>query len=532
MQNPAHQDAVPASAIGASDWIRYHASHRPDSVAISSVSNGRSFTYRQFSERIDALAHWLTTACGVKSGKRVLHLSKTRIEAFEVQFACMRLGAIYVPVNWRLNIAELLVIAADAEPCVTVYEPAFENAARAIEKQQHCTLLVFAEDGVEDSPYEQALARKLQPFESIGPLDWETTWILLYTSGTTGVPKGAMLSYRMMSFNALNFIPTVNLSSSTTFLCCTPIFHTAGLNCYANPVFYCGGHVIVMSDFAPQKTLELFSSKAVGITHFFAVPTMYQSISELKNFAQASFPTLINAGCGGAPATESLVSRWLDKGIPIQPAYGMTEIGPAIAISNTAHVQNKRLSVGHFAMNGEMRVVDEKNQPVHPGSVGELQVRGAILMSGYWKKPKQTRESYTDDGWFRTGDAVRQDTEGCLYIVDRYKDMYISGGENVYPTEVENAIAKHPAVLRTAVIGVKDAKWGEVGEAYVVLKQGSDVTHEKLNEHLAALLARYKLPKMYHFVDELPQTGSGKVKRAELRAMRAASQKIFEESRQ
>lgn len=196
----------------------------------------------------------------------------------------------------------------------------------------------------------------------------------------------------------------------------------------------------------------------------------------------------------------------------------MTEIGPAIAVSNVAYVRDKLRSVGHPVMNADIRIVDDGNREVATGDVGELQVRGPVLMSGYWRKPEQTQASFVD-GWFRTGDAARLDEDGCLYIVDRYKDMYISGGENVYPNEVENAIAKHPAVLKAAVIGVEDPKWGEVGKAFVVVKPGQILAAQALDEHLKPLLASYKRPKFYEFLEDLPQTGSGKVKKHNLRAM-------------
>ncbi len=511
-----------SSALKFHDWIRFHARHHPHAVAFRSAESGASLTYAQTNARIDALAGALRARYSVGQGDRVLHLSRTTVEAFEVQFACARIGAIFVPLNWRLSNAELEAIAGDAEPAVIVHQAEFESAARAMGERQRCPLIDFQGTGAGGS-YEAIVEGESGPAPAEELVDWETTWIVLYTSGTTGRPKGAMLSYRMMYFNALNFIPTAKLSTDTVFLCCMPTFHTGGLNCYANPVLFCGGTVVVMGEFNAERALGLMSDPSMGITHFFGVPSMYLMLSELPSFVDAQFPAFRVAGLGGAPATESLVDKWLSKGVPLQPAYGMTEIGPAIAVSTIERVREKIRSVGQPVMNIEFRIADAAGCPVKPGEVGELQVKGPVVMSGYWRQPEQTGKAFKD-GWFCTGDAVRLDNDGFLYIVDRYKDMYISGGENVYPTEVENALAKHPSVLRSAVIGVADPKWGEVGRAYVVLKGATQLTADALNAHLAGLLADFKLPRSYAFVKDLPQTASGKVKKQDLRALAAGVQ--------
>lgn len=506
-----------SSALKFHDWIRFHARHHPQAVAFRSAESGVSLSYKQTNARIDALASALRAQHSVGRGDRVLHLSRTTVEAFEVQFACARIGAIFVPLNWRLSTAELQDVAADAEPAVMIYQAEFESAARAVAQRQGCLLIEFQGKRASGS-YETVVEARTLPVLRDEQMDWESTWILLYTSGTTGRPKGAMLSYRMMYFNALNFIPTAKLSTDTVFLCCMPTFHTGGLNCYANPVLFCGGTVVVMGEFNAERALGLMADPSMGITHFFGVPSMYLMLSELASFANARFPAFKVAGLGGAPATESLVDKWLSKTVPLQPAYGMTEIGPAIAVSTIERVRDKIRSVGQPVMNIEIRIADAAGCPVKVGEIGELQVKGPVLMSGYWNQPEQTAKAFRD-GWFCTGDAGRLDDEGFLYIVDRYKDMYISGGENVYPTEVENAIAKHPAVLRSAVIGVADPKWGEVGRAYVVLKSESRLTEDALRAHLLGLLADFKLPKSYAFVKDLPQTASGKVKKQDLRAL-------------
>lgn len=509
------------SSIRFYDWIRFHARHRPASIAFRSAETGASLTYEQTNRRIDLLATTFRQQYSARRGDRVLLIARSTIEAFETLFACARVGAIFVPLNWRLSVDELLNIADDAQPTVIVYQAEFKGVAQAIAQAQGCAIVEFDSAG-DQNTYKRAIEGGVVDEALLDSVDWETPWVIMYTSGTTGQPKGVMMSYRMVCFNALNFIPVTGLSTATVFLCCLPVFHTGGLHCYATSVLYCGGTVVVMGDFDAQKAVQLMVDPNIGITHLFGVPTVYQLMSDLSCFEGAVFPALKCAGVGGAPATETLVDKWLSKGVPLQPAYGMTEIGPAIAMSNTERVRGKLRSVGQPVMNMEMRIVDHSNVPVADGQVGELQIKGPVLMTGYWNKPQQTESAFVD-GWFQTGDAARLDEDGFLYIVDRYKDMFISGGENVFPTEVENAIAKHPGVSRCAVIGVSDAKWGEVGKAFVVLKSDQDVNDCSLNVHLSTLLARYKIPKSYVFVNDLPQTGSGKVKKQDLRAMSSPS---------
>lgn len=514
MSNVQLSFQMPVNPVGVADWIAYHSRYRPNDVAFRSADSGHSFTYLEAHKRIDRLAHWLGSTAGVKAGDRVMLLSRVTVEAFELQFACARIGAIFVPVNWRLSVGELVQIAHDAEPAVLVYQKEFGELAKGVSAQQECALLAFDDRAV--SSWAEGIGEGDHPKVVPVRLDWESTWTLLYTSGTTGKPKGVMISYRMMYFNVLNFIPVSGVSYNSVFLCAMPIFHTGGLSCYANPVLYCGGTVVVMGDFSGEAALDLLIDTNLNISHFFAVPSIYLMISESERFDTARFARLEVAGSGGAAATESLVARWLAKGVPLQPSYGMTEIGPAIAISSPDQVAGKLRSSGHPVMNMDVRIADEHGREVPVGEVGELQVRGPVVMSGYWNDPERTEATFID-GWFRTGDAARLDAEGCLYIVDRYKDLFISGGENVYPNEVENAIAKHPSVLQVAVIGVEDPKWGEVGKAFVVLRPGRTLEIEELNVFLKDHLASYKRPKHYRFVPELPATSSGKVKKHDLR---------------
>ncbi len=502
-------------ALNYGDWIGYHARSRPAHIAVRETIGGREVSYAEFDRRISRLAAGLASKHGVRRGDRVMVIAKNCLEAFEVMFACARIGAIFVPVNWRLALPEVRFIAADAEPRVVIYESEFAPSAAAVSETGGVPgIEIDAENPA--CAYVELLGSAVSKDWRPCAVDWEDTWNILYTSGTTGKPKGAMLSYRMMYFNVLNFASPVKLGCDSTFLCAMPLFHTGGLNCYATPVFFLGGTVILMREFDPAQALALMSDPNMSITHFFGVPQIYSALSQLDAFDATEFPAMVVAGVGGAPASDSLVKLWLSKGVPLQPAYGMTEIGPAITITPLDRVGEKIGSAGQPAMNLELRIADERGAAVESGQIGEIWVRGPVLMSGYWRNPSGTDDAMRD-GWFKTGDAARMDADGFVFIVDRFKDMYISGGENVYPNEVENVINACPGVLSVAVIGVADEKWGEVGCAYVVPREGHGLTPERMRAHCLAHLAKYKIPKKFLFVGELPRTASGKVMKRELR---------------
>lgn len=499
------------------DWIEYHAASTPAQLAVRDIAGGRTLTYAQLDDRIGRLANAFASRHGVCHGDRVVVLAKNCLETLEILFACLRLGAIFVPVNWRLAYPEVEFICKDAEPRVVVHEAEFDETALAVGRLIGAGVVEIGSQQPEtgyDWLIGQPAASGWQPVE----LDWEETWMILYTSGTTGNPKGAMLSYRMMYFNVLNFTSPVKLGSDSVFLCVMPLFHTGGLNCYVTPVFFHGGTVIVMREFDAPLTLAVLADPALGVTHFFGVPQIYTALSQCDGFDTARFPAMVIAGVGGAPASDALVKLWLGKGVPLQPAYGMTEIGPAITITPVHRVLEKLGSSGRPAMNLELRIVDRQGMPVEPGSIGEIMVRGPVLMSGYWRNPQRSAEAF-QDGWFRTGDAARMDADDFVFIVDRFKDMYISGGENVYANEVENVISSMPGVVSVAIIGVPDERWGETGCAYIVQQRGAGLTDEALRQYCTGRLARYKIPSAFRFVEELPRTASGKVLKGELRRM-------------
>lgn len=493
------------------DWIEHHARFRPDRRALVDDVKGTTVNFGELHRRVGALAAALQGQYGVRRGDRVVLVSKSCSEAFELQFACARVGAIFVPTNWRLSAEELHWIVTDCDPRVVFHDQEFEHLIADEYEQVEIDLKAAA-----DSPYE-LLARQ-EGTVLAQRMEWEDIWMILYTSGTTGRPKGAMLSYRMMHFNVLCWLSPSRITDRSVFLCAMPTFHTGGLNCYSNPILYAGGTVVIQRDYDPTRALALMADVTVGVTHFFGTPTHYSMLTQVPGFAETKLPLLEIAGMGGSPSSNALVRDLAATGLPLQPAYGMTEIGPAIFVTEIHDVARKIGSCGHPTLHTEIKVVNAQGHTCATGESGELHVRGPVCMSGYWNNAEATRNSF-DDGWFKTGDGALIDEDGYVFIVDRLKDMFISGGENVYPAEIERVLGDHPAVLLSAVLGVPDERWGEVGAAYVVLKDGAQVSNAELRAHCATRLARYKIPKTLAVVPDLPRNASGKILKRAIRTM-------------
>ena len=496
------------------DWIAHHARCSPRREAVHDLASGRRFTYAEFDERIRRIALWLRDRLGVGRGDRVAVLSHNDSDVFEVQFACQRLGAIFLPLNWRLATPELEFICRDAGPQAFLYGIEFE--ATAAEVVRSCGIEHFAAlANGRPSEYETGIAGASGTLSDPG-IEPGDTWTILYTSGTTGRPKGARNTYRMGLYNTVNSIVACEVGLRTRNLVFLPTFHTGGLNVYANPVFQTGGTNVVMRTFDPGHFLRILSDRDAPITHALGVPTNFLMAAEEPGFADADLDHLVFLGVGGAPAPLALLERYAEKGAPLQQLWGMTETGPLGLVLSADLALAKAGSSGLPVMYSEIEIVDEEGRALGPGVTGELMIRGANVTPGYWNRPEENRKEFTEDGWFHTGDAARTDEDGYFYIIDRWKDMFISGGENVYPVEVENVIYELEGVLENAVVGVPDPKWGEVGRAYVVLKDGSNLDGGAILEYCRDRIARYKIPKEVHFLDALPHNATGKILKHEL----------------
>ena len=501
--SPARHPESPA------DWIAHHARYSPRREAVHDLASGRRYTYSEFDERVSRAALWLRDRLGAGRGDRVAVLSHNDSDVFEVQFACQRLGAIFLPLNWRLATPELEFICGDAKPRAFLYGAEFEEAAAAVARTcaiEHVAALANGGPSDYETGLEGAAGSLTDPGIELGD-----TWTIMYTSGTTGRPKGARNTYRMGLYNTMNSVVACAVGPGTRNLVFLPTFHTGGLNVYANPVFHTGGTNVVMRTFDPGRFLHVLSDRESPITHALGVPTNFLMTAEEPGFDDADLDHLVLLGVGGAPAPLALLERYARKGTPLQQLWGMTETGPLGLVLDAEHTLSKAGSSGLPVMYSELKVVDGEGRTVGPDETGELMIRGPNVTPGYWNRPEANRDSFTGDGWFHTGDAARVDGDGYFYIVDRWKDMFISGGENVYPVEVENAIYELDGVLENAVVGVPDSKWGEVGRVYVVLKGGSNLDGGAILEHCRDRIARYKVPKEVRFLDELPHNATGKI---------------------
>ena len=465
-------------------------------------------------ERSARLGRWLQDR-GVGRGDRVAILAYNGPEFFELEFAAGKTGAIMVPLNWRLAQPELDYILGDCAPKVLIHDVEFAEMCDAL--RDSCTIPHGLTIDVEnaDNSYDAALA-SVPPEPAIEALTHDDLAMIMYTSGTTGRPKGAMITHRMQLYNCINLGFSSRLSPDTIQLVVLPLFHTGGLNCYTNPVLHAGGQNIIMREFEPAAALDYIGDPALGITHFFGVPAHYQFMMQAPNFETADLSRLIMCGVGGASCPVPILEAWLDRGIPLVQGWGMTETSPAGLFLDIRDTRRKAGSAGKPVMHTEIRIVDDKGSDVPRGETGELLIRGPNVTPGYWNKPEATEAAFID-GFLKTGDAARMDGEGFVYIVDRWKDMYISGGENVYPAEVESVIYQLPQIAEAAVIGVPDERWGEVGKAVVVVKPGEALSEQDLIAHCLANLARFKVPASVAWTDVLPRNATGKVLKWELR---------------
>jgi fatty-acyl-CoA synthase len=494
------------------DWIAHFSRRTPDKTALVDLGSQRKFTYAQLDARISRLASHLRHQLKVARGDRVAVLALNTTDTLEVQFACGRIGAVFLPLNNRLTVPELQYIVGDAAPMLMIYDG--DLAETALTVAGLCKVrstLLFGQGG----SYEAAIAAAapLDTFEDVTLDDIST---IMYTSGTTGQPKGAIITHGMTFWNCVNLGGPAYISPSTVLLTVLPLFHTGGLNCYTNPVLHSGGTALIMRAFDPGTALKLISDASYGINSFFGVPSIYQFMAQHPDFADADFSRLINSGVGGAPMPLPLLKIWEERGVALQQGYGMTETSPAVMTLDREDAARKAGSSGKPVLHTEVRIVRPDGVDAGVGELGELWVKGPNITPGYWNRPDANASSFTD-GWLHTGDAARIDEEGFYYIVDRWKDMYISGGENVYPAEVESVLHQLAAVAEAAVIGIPSEQWGEVGMAIVAVKPGHSLAEEEIHAHCAANLARFKCPRLIRFVDALPRNATGKIHKPTLR---------------
>jgi len=503
------------------DWLAHFTQFQGDRLALVDLASDRRFTYAQANDRAGRLAALLRHEYGIEKGDRIGILASNCTDYLEVQFACAKLGAVFLPLNWRLTVPELSFIAGDAGPKIMIHGPEFAETSAAVAKEVGFEHLLLTNGDGSDSPYEQGISRQSEAVEMVD-LTHDDLWTIMYTSGTTGLPKGAMITHGMTFWNCINLGNPHRITPDAVQLTVLPLFHTGGLNCYSNPVLHAGGTVLVMKTFDPAEALRLISDPDLGITHFFGVPANYQFMAQQPEFADADLSRLQMAGVGGAPVPVPLLEIWDRRGLGLAQGFGMTETSPAVLALDSRDAMRAPGSAGKPVLHNQVKIVDEDGNEVAPGEMGELWCKGPNITPGYWNRPEATASTITD-GWLHTGDAARMDENGFYYIVDRTKDMYISGGENVYPAEVENVIYQLDQIAEAAVVGLPDDKWGEIGCAVVVLKPGAELSANDLIGHCRANLATFKTPKRVEFIQALPRNATGKVLKRTLREDIAAA---------
>jgi len=489
------------------DVLAKRADLGPDRIAMHDIVNGQQVSYQELNQRSGRAAA-LLASLGVAHGDRVALLCRNRIEFFELLFACARLGAILVPLNWRMPGQELAPLITDCGAGLLIYGAEDRHAASSIaaENLVHLDLDDTSEHGF------RARRDTLEPFAGRASWPVDETWYLLYTSGTTGKPKAVIQTFGMALANYVNISQAMDLRGDDTTLNYLPLFHTGGINLVTLPVLIMGGKVLVTHGFDLEATVKLLESGELD--SFFAVPAIYQAISLHPGFDTLDLSRVRSWGCGGAPMPDKLLRQFAGRGATVLNGMGMTETGPTVFLMDKENAQRKIGSVGKPQLLALVRLVGADGQDVATGEAGELWFSGPGITPGYYNRPDATAEALTDDHWLRSGDIGQQDEDGYYYVVGRLKDMYISGGENVYPAEVENQLAKHPDVLEAAIIGVDDEKWGEVGYAYILARPGhSQPSEAELVAFCKQCLASYKVPKYFIAVEDFPRTAAGKVQK-------------------
>ncbi len=490
--------------------LRINASRTPAAPCLTFGNDTLSFG--DMNTRASRLANALT-AQGVKAGDRVAIIARNAPAHIEMFYGCAKAGAIFLPVNWRLSAREIAGILADAAPALVIIEDDLQTLLEDVSDSPQIMLLsayhAWRDEGAADDTSHTPTPEK--------PL------LILYTSGTTGLPKGAVLSHLNLSYLSRMAGELWHYTPNSVNIVASPMFHIGGIG-YVMTGLSQGGHTILMQQVVPAEIIDAIDRHKV--THGFFVPTVIQSLLEVPGLADRKLTSLDHIFYGAAPIGEAVLRRAITVfGCDFHHVYGMTETtGTTVTLAPEDHdpggPRAQRLRSCGLPMSwNEFALVDPATgQPVEQGEVGEIRIRSRVNMLGYWNKPQETAKTITPDGWLCTGDAAWQDEDGYVYIHDRFKDMIVSGGENIYPTEIENVLYEHPGVAAVAVIGVPHERWGETPRAFVVARAGETPTEAALIDFTRARLARYKCPTSVIFVRALPQNASGKILKKEMRS--------------
>lgn len=489
------------------DWSSKWAVYSPAQTAIKEAHTGREISYAQLHEQSKAAAAWLQSL-GVGKGDRVVVLAEFCIEYVVLFSAAQKMGCILVPLNYRLSPREIDYLLGDSAPAVILVEPKFRDLLRDAPQSHGVSLFELGDLSHLSSGFSEP---------SLVELQYDDAVFILYTSGTTGFPKGALYTHRMLLWNSLNTALRLNITSADRTLNVMPPFHTGGWNVLTTPFLHFGATVVLLPKFEAGEVLRLLESEQVNL--FMGVPTMIRLLAEEPNFDTVKLNALRYFIVGGEALPIPVIEKWNQKGVPIRQGYGLTEVGPNVTSLPESDAIRKRGSIGFPNFYLETCLVNEAGETVEGAGSGEFWLKGEVVTPGYWRHPEATAAAF-HNGWFRTGDVLRRDEEGYLYVIDRIKNMFISGGENVYPAEVEKFLLTHPHIAEAAVIGVPDERWGEVGRAFVVLHSGATLSPDELRAFCLGGLAKFKVPKYFELVADIPKNDTGKVDRKKLGMLR------------
>ncbi|RLQ22865.1 long-chain-fatty-acid--CoA ligase [Seongchinamella sediminis] len=478
----------------------------PERTAV--IFEGKETRYDEFADRVRRQAQMLREK-GVCVGDRVGYLGFNHPALLETLFAAQTLGAIFVPLNFRLTAEELTFIINDAGIHSLVVDDALRPVIEPARDELCCRHLFSSESEAAGWLHLDSERAAAEPIHEAVSVDQHDLAVIMYTSGTTGLPKGAMLTHGNLLWNNINASMAFGGTREDVVLSAAPLFHIGGLNVMTLHAFHLGACVVIMRNFEPAEVLENFEKHRV--THMFGAPAMFLFVSQQPKFAETDLSSIQTLICGAAPVPESLIELWGARGVPFCQGYGLTETAPFSAFLTPEWAVKKLGSAGQPPIFSDTRIVDADNQPLPAGERGEICLRGPNIMKGYWNRPDATADAIDREGWFHSGDIGYLDEDGFLFICDRLKDMVISGGENVYPAEVEGVLYKHEAISEVAVIGTPDEKWGEAVTAVVALQEGQSLSLEELREFAEPHLARYKLPRRLEIVEALPRNPAGKV---------------------
>jgi acyl-CoA synthetase (AMP-forming)/AMP-acid ligase II len=499
--------------VDLSRWISHRADWSPKKAALR--FEGAEITYAELDERVRRIAAALGARCGVGRGDRVAHLGLNGPLVVELLFACARLGAIFVPLNWRLAPPEHREILRRCAPKVLFADAEFYAHVDGLRADCDDLLTVGAAGPSQGSWLgRDEIAAASSGIEPAPRGDLSAPVLLVFTSGATGRPKGVLLTQEAIFWNAVNSIAAHDMTSADHVLTVLPMFHVGGLNIHTTPALHAGACVTLHRRFDPVEALRAIAAERP--TLFLAVPPVSLAMTAHPEWASTDVSSLRLVAAGSSTIPESVIRPWHERGIPVTQVYGLTESSPVAICLPREDAQRKLGSCGKAAIHCRARVVDDTGRDLPPQERGEIWLRGANLFREYWLDPKATAAAFVD-GWFRTGDVAHRDEEGFFYVDDRKKDVVISGGENIYPAELENVLADCTAILEAVVVGRADERWGEVPVACVVPRSESGLTAERVMALFDGRLARFKHPREVVFLERLPRNAMGKVLKDELR---------------